>query len=114
MAMRVEPADVDVAQMHVMDRDVAGDRQARLLRRAHAGHAVVRRQSRQVHVHAGRPHQLEDRVERDRLGEGGNRRQAETRRDLAIVRDAASRKVDVLRPQPDAVAECRGVLQRAQ
>ena len=74
MAVRVEPSDVDVAQMHVMDGDIASDRETCLLRRAHSRHAVVRRQPRQMHVHAGRAHELEDRVERDRFGEARNRR----------------------------------------
>ncbi len=114
MAMRVEPADVDVAQVHVMDRDVAGDRQARLFRRPHARDSVVRRQPRQMHVHAGRAHQLEDGLERDGLGAGRDRRQAQPRRHFAVVRDAAPGKMHILRPQPHAIAKGRRVLQRAQ
>ena len=67
MAMRVEPADVDIAQVHMMDRDIASDLQARLFRRPDARDSFVRRQPCQMHVHAGYPHELENRLERDGL-----------------------------------------------
>ena len=74
----------------------------------------ARRQPAQVHAHAGLAHEREDRRQRDRLGDRRNRRQAEPRRDLAVVRDAAAAEVRILRPQPDAIAEGRRVLHRAQ
>ncbi len=58
--------------------------------------------------------EAEDLGQRDRFGGDRNRRQAEARRDLAVVRDAAEREMVILRAQPDAVAERSGVLQCAQ
>ena len=52
--------------------------------------------------------------ERDRFGGNGNGRQSETRRDLAIVRDAALGEIWILRSEPDTVSERRGVLHRAE
>ena len=88
----IEPADVDVAQVQVMDGDVAGDRQALLLRGAHHRDAFRRREPAQVDAHAGLAHQRQDRRQRDRLRDRRDRRQAEARRHLAVVRDAAARR----------------------
>ena len=88
-ALRVEPADVDIAKMQVMNGDVAGDRQPFLLRGPHHRDALGRREPAQVDAHAGGADQREDRRQRDRLRRRRNRRQAEARGDLAVVRDAA-------------------------
>ena len=53
-------------------------------------------------------------AERDGLGARRNRRQSQPHGDLAVVRDAAPGQMRVLRPQPDVIAEGRGVLHRAQ
>src|SRR5207244_2373893 len=58
--------------------------------------------------------QREDRCERDRLRGGGNRRQAKTRCDFAVVRDAALGEMRILRPQPYAMPERRRVLHRTE
>ena len=113
-ALRVEPADVDVAQVQMMDGDIAGHGQAVALGCPHHGHALGGREPAEMHVHAGAADEREDRRERDGLGRRRNRRQAQARGDFAVVRDAAPGEIGVLRAQPHAVAEGRGVLHRAQ
>ena len=114
MTMGVEPADIRVAQMQMVDGDIAGDGQARALGIAHAGDAFVRRQPGKMHGRARDACHGEDGSKRDCLGTGRNRRQSQPHGDFAVVRDAASGKMGVLRPQPDAIAERRRVLHRAQ
>ena len=113
-ALRVEPADVDVAQMQMMHGDVAGHRQLVLLRGAHHRDAIGGRQPGKMHARTGLADEREDRRQRDRLRGSGNRGQPETRRHLAVVRDAAAGEMRILRTQPYAVPERRGVLQRAK
>ena len=115
VALRIEPADVDVAQMQVMHGDVAGDRQPVLLRGAHHRDAVgastggTGARARRSRGRARRSSPA--RSSRPTVGIAG---EAEARRDFAVVRDAAAREMRVLRPQPDAVAERRRILHRAQ
>ena len=88
-------------QVQVMDRDVAGDRQALALRGADHRDALRARQPAQVHAHAGVAHQREDRRERDRLRDGREcrrgrgasrpRRRARRRRGRGAGRRAAAR-----------------------
>ena len=114
VGLGIEPADVDVAQVQMMNRDVARDRQPFPLRRPHHGDTFGRRQSTQMDIDARLPDQCKDRRERDRFGGNGNGRQSETRRDLAIVSDAALGEIWILRSEPDTVSERRGVLHRAK
>ena len=113
-ALRVEPADVDVAKMQVVRGDVARHGQPLLLRGAHHRHALGGREPAQMHAHAGGADQREDRRQRDRLRGRRYRRQAEPRRDLAVVRDASLGEMRILRAQPDAMPERRRVLHGAK
>ena len=95
--LRIEPADVDVAQVQVMHGDVAGDRQALALRGPHHRHAFGGREPAQVD--ATPVSRTSARIVASAMVSAarGNRRQAEARRDLAVVRDAAAREMRVLR-----------------
>ena len=109
---RVEVADVDVDQVQLVDADVAGHRQPLGLGLADQLDAGGAAQPAQVDARAGVAHELEDRRQRDRLGEHRHARQAEARRQRPLGGDAVA-EPGVVRPQPDRVAEGRRVLQRA-
>jgi len=66
-----------------------------------------------VNARARRAHELQYGRECDGLRERGDPRQAEPGGDLPVVRNAAARKIPVLRPQPHRDAEGRSVLQGA-
>jgi hypothetical protein len=87
-ALRIEPADVDVAEVQVMHGDIAGQRHSIRFRGAHHRDAFRGRQPAEwTRTPVWRTSARIDR-ERDRLRRGGNRGQAEARRNLAVVRDA--------------------------
>jgi hypothetical protein len=113
-ALRVEPADVDVAKMKVMDGDVASHRKPLPLRGAHHVHAFAV-DSRQMCT-CTPVVRTSARIEASAIvsAAGGIEGKAEARRNFAFVRDAALREMRVLRPQPHAVAERRRVLHRAK
>ncbi len=113
VAVRVEVAEVELREVQVVRAHVAGDRQPLAL--GHADHLdrLARRQPAEVHAGAGDADELEDRAERDRLGERRDPRQPEPRRDLAVVGDAAFGEMRILRAQPHGEPEGRRVLQRA-
>ena len=111
---RIEPADVDVAQVQVMHVDVTGQRQAFGFGGTNHVHAARRRDAAKVHADARLAHEREDRGERDRFCRHRDSGQPEARCDLAVVRDAAACEVRILRPQPDAVPERARVLQRTE
>ena len=112
--VRIEKADVGVGHVDVVSADVAGDRQAFLFGRAHQLDASRRRHAAQVDAGAGGAHQLENRVQRDRLGHHRHAGQAEARSERAGVGDAAAADVRILRAQPHGVFERFRILQRAQ
>ncbi len=98
--------------MQVMHGDVAGDGQSIALGRAHHVHGEGAGEPAHVHARTRFAHQLEDRRQRDRFRGRRNAGQPQTRGHLAVVRHAETCEVRILRPQPDAMAEGRGVLQR--
>ena len=108
--MRVKPPQVDIAEVQVVDSHVARDGQAFPLGLAYAIDALVCRKTGKVHLRPRRSRQGEYRIERNRLGRRRYGRQAETHRHLPIVGNSAPREKRILRPEPHAVTECRGVL----
>src|ERR687896_609514 len=79
-AMRIEVAQVHVAEVDMMNGDVASYRQSLLLRPAHELDYARGREPAHVHAGAGGAHELEDRGEGDGLGKRRNAGQAEPRR----------------------------------
>ena len=98
----------------MVDRDVAGYRQTRPFSR----HGPSRRPRRSTAGTGGSARRSRGPArksrQRDRLGRRRNRSEPEARRDLAVVRNAATREKSVLRTQPHAVSERRRVLHRPQ
>ena len=102
-ALRVEPADVDVAQVQVVDGDVAGDRRGRRAsRRAPSRRLRASTVARCARGRRFRAPARRSSPARSSPPQAGIAAQAEPRRDLAVVRDAAAREIGVLRTQPDA------------
>ena len=108
----IEVADVDVGQMQMVHAHVAGDRQALGLGTANQLDAGGTAQSTQMNPRAGVAHKLEDRVQRDRLGDRRHAREPHSRGQRTLRRNAGAEE-SVVRPQPCRVAEGRRVLQRA-
>ena len=111
--VRREPADVDVGQVEVMNRDVARDRQALALGGANQRHALRARQAAQVNPDAGLADERQDGRQRDRLGEARDAGEPQAGGDLAVMRDSGTADVRIVGTQPEPVAEGRRVLHRA-
>ena len=111
-AVGVDVTEIAVAQVQMMNADIAGHRQSLALGGTHHFDRAGGRQATDVHARARRPHELEQGRKRNRLGERRNAREPEPRGDLAVVRNAAFREPSVLGAQPHRKAEGCGVLQR--
>ena len=112
-AMRIEVAEIHVAQMQMVDRDVAAHRQAFLLGMPHHLHRAGRRQPAYMDPCPRGADQLQNGTEGDGLRERGDAGQPESRRDLAVVRHAVLRKPGIFRAQPYRVSKRGRILQRA-
>src|SRR5688500_8793767 len=108
--MGIEVAEIHVAEMHMMNADIAAYRQAFLLRPAHELNAAGAGKTTNVNSRTRGSHELQNGRERDGLGERRNAGQAKARRDFAVVRYAALRQPGVLGAQPHRVAEGGRVL----
>ena len=111
---RVEVADVDVDQVHVVDADVGGDRQPFLLGAPHEFDAGRRRQAADVHPRAAGALQFEDRLQRHRLRHDRDRRQPEPPGHRAGRGDAGAGERVLDRPQPERQVEGLRVAHRLQ
>ena len=111
--MRVEIAEVHLGQVHVVDADVARDRQ--LFRLGRTDHLDGARSGDAAHVKARArgAHEVQQLAQRNRLGERGNALQAEPRCDLSVVGHPVACERQVLGAQPDREPERPRVLQRA-
>ena len=72
----VEVTDIAVDQVQRVDADIATQAQALALGLPHQGYPGGTAQATQVHAHASGPHQLENRVQGNRLGSHRNAAQA--------------------------------------
>jgi hypothetical protein len=101
---RIEVADVQVDEVHVVHADVARDRQPFGLGAAHELDAGRAGQAAQVHARMRVAHELEDGGERDRLGDHRHAGEAHAGGQRSLGRHAVAEE-RVLRTQPRRVAE---------
>ena len=112
--IRIEVADVDVDQMHMMNGNVGGDRQTLSLGLPHQFNPFARRQAADMNLRTGRALQFEDRVQRDRFGDDRHRRQSQPAGDRAGTRYTLAGQRVFDRAQPDRQLEGLRVSHRLQ
>jgi hypothetical protein len=113
-ALRIEVADVHVAQVQRVDGHIAAHLQtvqACLVDQHQSGTA---RDARQMHATAGGAGQLQHEADGQRLGEYRNAGQPQTRSHFTFMRHAFGRQVKIGRLQPYRVAEGGCVLHGAE
>jgi len=89
--MRIEETDVVFGEQQVMHANVAGDRQAVVLRPLHQGDTGRRGNPGQMDAATGVTHELDDGGDGDGFGRHRNASQTEAAGNFTFVRDAVAR-----------------------